>query len=361
MSSTFSSATARPIKLDSLGLRFKTRIDAAVLEVLDQRLLPDREEWVTVESAAKMVELIKALAVRGAPLIGVAAALALVIEESKLALDTDSVDVKKIAKLKSAAGELRAARPTAVNLMWSMDRMLRALSASKSMLSEAVAIFNEDVEMCERMGDHGSPLIKDGDGVLTICNTGGLATVGIGTAFAVLRKAHERGVKLHVYACETRPLLQGGRLTTWELEKGAIPHTLITDSMAATLMRQGKIQSVVTGVDRLSARGDFANKIGTYSLAVLAKHHGIPFYPVAPTSTVDASCADGSAIEIEQRSADEVRGFVSPAQQIRWAPADVEVYNPSFDVTPAELVTKFVLDQGVMSPDEFRIAVKRGL
>jgi methylthioribose-1-phosphate isomerase len=282
-------AAPRPIKLDSLGLRFKTRVDAVILEVLDQRVLPDREEWVPVESAAKMIELIQSLAVRGAPLIGVAAALALVVEESKLALDTDSVDARKVAKLKASAAGLRAARPTAVNLMWAMDRMVRALADSKELMSEAVAIFNEDVEMCERMGDNGAPLIRDGDGVLTICNTGGLATVGIGTAFAVMRKAHERGVKFHVYACETRPLLQGGRLTTWELAKCGIPHTLITDGMAATLMHQGKIQSVFTGADRVSAKGDYANKIGTYSLAVLAKHHAIPFYPVAPASTVDAA------------------------------------------------------------------------
>lgn len=351
----------RPIKLESLGLRFKTRVDGVILEVLDQRVLPDREEWVRVESAEKMIELIQCLAVRGAPLIGVAAALALVVEESKLSLDTDSVDGKQLQKLRDSATALRRARPTAVNLMWAMDRMTRTLSGSKKILSEAVAIFNEDVEMCERMGDNGASLIKDGDGVLTICNTGGLATVGIGTAFAVLRKAHEHGVKFHVYACETRPLLQGGRLTTWELAKCGIPHTLITDSMAASLMYQGKIQNVFTGADRVSAKGDYANKIGTYSLAVLAKHHGIPFYPVAPASTVDAACADGASIEIEQRPAAEVRGFVSPARELRWAPRDVEVYNPSFDVTPVELVSKFVLDRGVMSPDEYRAAVKRGL
>ncbi|CAN5578200.1 S-methyl-5-thioribose-1-phosphate isomerase [soil metagenome] len=353
-------AALRAIKLESLGLKFKTRVDAVILEVLDQRVLPDVENWIRVESAAAMVDLIKTLAVRGAPLIGVAAALALAVEESKLALDTDSIEAKKVSKLKDAAAQLRAARPTAVNLMWAMDRMVRVLSSGNPLMAEAVAIFNEDVEMCERMGDNGASLIKDGDGVMTICNTGGLATVGIGTAFAVMRKAHEYGVKFHVYACETRPLLQGGRLTTWELAKCGIPHTLITDGMAATLMRQGKIQSVFTGADRVSVNGDYANKIGTYSLAVLAKHHEIPFYAVAPVSTVDASCADGSHIEIEQRPAAEVRGFVTPGQEVRWAPRDVEVYNPSFDVTPVELVSKFVLDRGVMTPDEYRTAVKRG-
>ncbi len=351
----------RPIKLDSLGLRFKTRVDTVILEILDQRLLPDQEKWVRVESAAAMSELIKTLAVRGAPLIGVAAALALVVEEHELGKNRDTVDVERSDRWRSAAVMLREARPTAVNLMWAMDRMLLAQKNSKSVLSEAVFIFNEDVAMCDSMGNNGAGLIKDGDGVLTICNTGGLATVGSGTAFAVLRRAHERGVKFQVYACETRPLLQGARLTTWELAKCGIPHTLITDSMAAGLMRQGRIQSVFTGADRVSASGDYANKIGTYSLAVLARHHQIPFYPVAPFSTVDSKCVDGSAIEIEQRDPNEVRGFVSPATQVRWAPREVDVYNPSFDVTPAELVTKFILDRGVYTPAQYREAIQRGL
>lgn len=350
----------RPIKLESTGLRFKTRVDAVVLEILDQRYLPEEEKWVVVDDLALMCQLIKNLAVRGAPLIGVAAALALVVEERRLALDTDSVDIKKTEKLKIAAAELRAARPTAVNLMWAMDRMLKAVSESKSLLDEAVAIFNEDVEMCDHMGDNGAPLIRDGDGVLTICNTGGLATVGIGTAFAVLRRAHERGLKFHVYACETRPLLQGARLTTWELARNEIPHTLITDSMAATLMKQGRIQSVFTGADRVASNGDFANKIGTYSLAVLAKHHDIPFYPVAPMSTVDLQCESGANIEIEQRSPSEVRGFVGPRETHRWTPEKTEVYNPSFDVTPAELVTKYVLNRGLYSLVDFRSTFRRG-
>lgn len=351
----------RPLKLESLGLRLKTRVDDLRLEILDQRSLPDSENWIVVESSDHMSELIKSLAVRGAPLIGVSAALALVVEAHSVSRSSDKAEHTMRSELKLAANRLRGARPTAVNLMWAMDRMVRALESGENLLDEAVSIFNEDVEMCERMGDHGAPLIKDGHGVLTICNTGGLATVGIGTAFAVLRKAHERGVKFHVYACETRPLLQGGRLTTWELAKCGIPHTLITDSMAATLMNQRRIHSVFTGADRVSASGDYANKIGTYALAVLAKHHGVPFYPVAPSSTVDATCANGAAIEIEQRSPAEVRGFESPLRSLRWAPADVAVYNPSFDVTPSELVTKYVLDRGVWTADEFRAAVSLGL
>lgn len=352
--------SGRALKLDSLGLRFKTRIDGVVLEILDQRQLPDDEVWVRVESAAAMCDLIKALAVRGAPLIGVASALALAVEEDALLKDKDMVDTVRSKRLRAAAEMLRQARPTAVNLMWAIDRMLAAEKKSKGVLSEAVSIFNEDVAMCEQMAINGAGLIKDGDGVLTICNTGGLATVGIGTAFAVLRRAHERGVKFHVYACETRPLLQGARLTAWELAKCGIPHTLITDGMAASLMRQGRIQSVFTGADRVSARGDFANKIGTYSLAVLAKYHAVPFYPVAPTSTVDPGCADGAGIEIEERDPEEVRGFVSPLNQVRWAPKSVKVYNPSFDITPVELVTKIVLDTGVLTPDQYREKVGRG-
>jgi len=333
------------IERQSLGLRFKAEQTSGQLHILDQRQLPDREVWVEVRDAKQMCELIKDLAVRGAPLIGVAAVLALVVE----AFRTSS-----LADRKKAWADLRAARPTAVNLMWALDCVEAHLADTPSLLKVALNIFDEDVAMCEGMAKAGASLIAQGDSVLTICNTGGLATVGKGTAFSVLREAHEAGKKIHVYACETRPLLQGGRLTTWELAKYGIPHTLITDSMAAGLMRDGKIQSVWTGADRVSARGDFANKIGTYSLAVLAKHHGIPFYPVAPLSTVDLRCPDGSAIEIEQRSAAEVRGFVSPGSSLRWAPENVSVYNPSFDVTPAELVTKIVLNTGSYSPEQFR-------
>lgn len=334
------------IERKSVGLNFRF-VEGQVpdLRILDQRQLPDKEVWISVLDAASMCELIKDLAVRGAPLIGVAAALALVVESHR----TENVERRQ-----KAWADLRSARPTAVNLMWALDRLKSEISDFRSMLKTAIAIFDEDVEMCEGMARFGSPQIADGDSLLTICNTGGLATVGKGTAFAVLRAAHESGKRIHVYACETRPLLQGGRLTTWELAKCGIPHTLITDSMAAGLMRAKKINSVWSGADRVSARGDFANKIGTYSLAVLANYHGIPFYPVAPLSTVDMKCPDGSAIEIEQRNPSEVRGFVSPIQSVRWAPEAVSVYNPSFDVTPAELVTKLILNTGAYTPAEFR-------
>lgn len=334
------------IERHSLGLRFKASLKAAPeLLILDQRQLPDREIWVVVPDSKSMCELIKCLAVRGAPLIGVAAVLAMVVE----AFRTSDMVLRR-----KAWADLRAARPTAVNLMWALDRVEKVLSNNADLLQTALGIFDDDVAMCNGMARAGAPLVDDGDSVLTICNTGGLATVGKGTAFAVLRGAHEAGKKIHVYACETRPLLQGGRLTTWELAQCGIPHTLITDSMAASLMRDRKVSSVWTGADRVSARGDFANKIGTYSLAVLAKHHGIPFYPVAPLSTVDPLCPNGAAIEIEQRDAAEVRGFVSPNAIVRWAPEKVSVYNPSFDVTPAELVTKIILNTGAFTPEQFR-------
>lgn len=334
------------IERRSLGLRFKAVPEhAPELQILDQRQLPDREIWVEVRDSAMMCALIKDLAVRGAPLIGVAAVLALVVEAHRTPV---------LSQREKAWADLRAARPTAVNLMWALDRVRSDLNDNSKLLQKAVGIFDEDVAMCDGMAKAGVFLISSGDAVLTICNTGGLATVGKGTAFAVLREAHEAGKNIHVYACETRPLLQGGRLTTWELAKCGIPHTLITDSMAASLMRDGKIKSVWTGADRVSARGDFANKIGTYSLAVLAHHHRVPFYPVAPLSTVDLQCANGAEIEIEQRNAAEVRGFVSPGVNLRWAPENVSVYNPSFDVTPAELVTKIVLNTGSYTPEQFR-------
>ncbi len=341
------------IERQSLGLRFSAQAGAPPeLLILDQRQLPDREVWVAVRDSQTMCALIKDLAVRGAPLIGVAAVMALAVEVHRTVLLQAQGSDSKVRE--RAWSDLRAARPTAVNLMWALDRAKRDLNSYEDILRTAVAIFDEDVEMCEGMAKSGVGKIQNGDSVLTICNTGGLATVGKGTAFAVLREAHELGKNIHVYACETRPLLQGGRLTTWELAKCGIPHTLITDSMAASLMREGKIKSVWTGADRVSARGDFANKIGTYSLAVLAKYHGIPFYPVAPLSTVDMNCPDGSAIEIEQRNSAEVRGFVSPNSNVRWAPEDVRVHNPSFDVTPVELVTEIVLNTGAFTPDQFR-------
>ena len=318
---------------ESLGLRH----DGRTLWVLDQTQLPDKELWLDGSDPMAMVALIRRLAVRGAPLIGVAAAASLATFAHRGA---------SAAEYGAACARLRAARPTAVNLMWAMDRMKGAADP----VAEADAIFAEDVRLCEGMAQHGAALIQDGEGLLTHCNTGGLATAGIGTALGVIRRAHEQGKRIHVYADETRPLLQGGRLTAWELKKLGIPSTLITDSMAALLLRDGKVQRVLVGSDRVAANGDFANKVGTYGLAVQARFHGIPFHPVAPFSTVDLACPNGAAIPIELREPAEVRGYGS----LRWAPEAMPAWNPSFDVTPVDLVTSLVLDRAVLTQDELR-------
>lgn len=324
------------IPFESLGLRH----DGRTLWVLDQTQLPDSEIWLDGSEPEAMIALIQRLAVRGAPLIGVAAAASLATFAHRGASATEYA---------AAGAALRAARPTAVNLMWAMDRMKTAADPG----AEAQAIFEEDVRLCEGMAVHGAALIQDGEGILTHCNTGGLATAGIGTALGVIRRAHEQGKRIHVYADETRPLLQGGRLTTWELQKLGIPSTLITDSMAALLMRDGKVQRVLVGSDRVAANGDFANKVGTYGVAVQARFHGVPFHPVAPFSTVDLACPSGAAIPIEERDPAEVRGH----GKLRWAPEGMPAWNPSFDVTPVDLVTSLVLDRGVFSAEKLRSGV----
>ena len=323
---------------ESLGLRH----DGRALWVLDQTRLPDEERWLDGSEPVAMIALIQRLAVRGAPLIGVAAAAC---------LGTFADRGASASEYSAACAALRAARPTAVNLMWAMDRMRAATEPS----AEAHAIFAEDVRLCEGMAEHGAALIQDGEGLLTHCNTGGLATAGIGTALGVIRRAHEQGKRLHVYADETRPLLQGGRLTAWELQRLGIPATLITDSMAALLLRDGKVQRVLVGSDRVAANGDFANKVGTYGLAVQAHFHGVPFHPVAPFSTVDLACPNGAAIPIELRDAAEVRGY----GPLRWAPEAMPAWNPSFDVTPVDLVTSLVLDRGVYTAAELKAGALR--
>lgn len=326
--------------LQSLALRF----DGKRLSILDQTLLPGAEVWVDVTAPRAMIEAIHSLKVRGAPLLGVAAALCLAcIAEAGASL----------AQLESDALWLRRARPTAVNLMWALDRLRHVLERGGSkddLVLEAEHIFLEDVLLCERMAEHGAALIKGGESLLTHCNTGGLATVGVGTALGVIQRAHLQNKRIHVYVDETRPLLQGARLTTWELEKLDIPHTLITDSMAAILMREGRVQRVLVGADRIAMNGDFANKVGTYGLAVQARFHSVPFHPVAPYSTVDTHCAQGGDIPIEERGASEVLGF----RDLLWAPEGTDVFNPSFDVTPVELVTSLVLDRGVISQAELK-------
>jgi len=325
---------------------------AGKLRLIDQTLLPNRFVEIDCEDVESVWGAIKRLSVRGAPAIGVAAAYGAVIG----ARSGDPDDPASIREaLRSAAAHLRTSRPTAVNLFWALDRMEAAADAAireprgpllDRLLDEAHAVAEEDRAMCRAIGRHGAELLRSGDGVLTHCNAGGLATADYGTALAVLFSAHEQGKALRVFADETRPLLQGARLTAWELVNRGIDVTLICDNMAAQVMKEGKVQRVVVGADRIAANGDAANKIGTYGVALLAKAHGIPFYVAAPSSTFDLSLADGSGIPIEERDPREVtEGFGS-----RTAPEGVAVYNPAFDVTPAELIAGIITERGVIRP-----------
>lgn len=329
--------------LHSLSLKF----ESGRLYLLDQQLLPDREEWLEIRTPEDIIAAIKALKIRGAPLIGVGAALAIY----RYAMDKPST-----ADLVDAARRIREARPTAVNLMLAVDRMVLNHPPERLTLdflaTTAQDIFKEDVALCEGMADAGEDLFADGDSILTHCNTGGLATVGIGTALGVIRRVHESGKRIHVYVDETRPLLQGGRLTAWECEKIGVPYTLIADNMAAALMRAGKIQKVIVGSDRIALNGDFANKTGTYMVAVAAHHHGIPFFTAAPWTTIDGEAKTGADIPVEERNPEEVRGYAGVLDKVRWAPAGSPVYNPAFDVTPMELVTKHIIDTGAVGKEE---------
>ncbi len=341
VAAAMSATTWNPVT--STGLR----MDGERVFLLDQRRLPDEERWVDATDPAVMEDCIRTLAVRGAPLTGVAAALCLgLLVRSRCTPDV----------FRAEAARLRAARPTAVNLMAAVDRLLAAAQGDDLTGVDAVAmdVFVDDVARAEAMAEHGAALIEDGDGLVTHCNTGGLATVGVGTALGVIIRAHEQGKRVHVYVDETRPLLQGGRLTAWELRRLHIPHTLITDSMAALVLRSGRARRVFVGSDRVARNGDFANKVGTYALAVVSAHHQVPFHPVAPWTTVDLACADGGAIPIEQRDGDEVRGASGSFGTVRWCPPETEAFNPSFDVTPVTLVTSLVTDRGVFSQDDLR-------
>ena len=321
----------------SLSLRF----ESGRLSLLDQQQLPDQEEWLEINSPADMIRAIKALKIRGAPAIGVAAALCLY---------RYSLENPTAAELIQAARDLREARPTAVNLMLAVDRMVLN-HAPETLTTEFLArqarvIFEEDVQLCENIAASGVDFFEDGDSILTHCNTGGLATVGIGTALGVIRRVHESGKRIHVYVDETRPLLQGGRLTTYECEKLGIPYTLICDNMAPALMRAGKIQKVIVGSDRIALNGDFANKTGTYGTAIAAHHHGIPFFTAAPWTTIDGAALTGADIPVEERNPEEVRGYAGVLSSVRWSPRDAPVYNPAFDVTPMELVSHHITDAG---------------
>jgi methylthioribose-1-phosphate isomerase len=322
------------------------------LRLIDQTRLPTEYVELDCHDVPAVWEAIKALRVRGAPAIGIAAAYGAVI--GARANGTDKVTSIRHA-LNQATKHLRSSRPTAVNLFWALDRMDAAASSADQhdgaalldrLLSEARTIDEEDRAMCRAIGRHGASLVEPGQGILTHCNAGGLATADYGTALAVVYSAHERGTPLRVFADETRPLLQGARLTAWELKRRGIPVTLICDNMAAQVMREGKVHLVIVGADRIAANGDAANKIGTYGVAVLAKAHGIPFYVAAPSSTFDLSIADGSAIPIEQRDPREItHGFGRQT-----APDEIDVYNPAFDVTPAELIAGIITEKGIIRP-----------
>ncbi|GAM29466.1 hypothetical protein SAMD00019534_126420, partial [Acytostelium subglobosum LB1] len=324
------------------------------LEVLDQRKLPDVEEWMLSNSPSDMVSYIKQLSVRGAPLIGVAASVALYLHVKKGGEMTREHIIE-------TSQQLRQARPTAVNLMNNLDEMMQLSLPEaerdysvKRLASIAESIIQREVDMCLKMSQLGAQLINDGDNILTHCNTGAIATPGMGTALGIIREAHRQGKRIHVYVDETRPLLQGGRLTTYELAREKIPYTLICDNMAATLMAAGKIQRVFVGADRIARNGDFANKIGTYSVAVIAKYHNVPFHGVAPWTTVDLSCLSGKDIPIEERAAAEVQGASGAFGNVRWAPAASQTFNPAFDVTPVDLVTSHILDTGIYTQEQLK-------
>jgi methylthioribose-1-phosphate isomerase len=320
------------------------------IEMIDQRLLPARKEYVACNSARSVADAIRTMVVRGAPAIGVAAAYGIALEAVRLSGEIPS---RFTEKMNDGFTALAASRPTAVNLFWALDRMKKRWSENSGrpladlasiLLQEAHDIRAEDIRINRKMGQYGATLLKDGDRVLTHCNAGALATAGHGTALGIFRSAVESGKHISVYADETRPFLQGARLTAWEMIQENIPVTLITDNMSGYLMSRGEIDTVIVGTDRVAANGDVANKIGTYMVAVLAKRHNIPFYVACPLSTIDLSLATGNGIPIEERPAEEVKGF----RDCCWAPEGVAIRNPAFDVTPAELVTALITEKGIV-------------
>jgi methylthioribose-1-phosphate isomerase len=324
---------------------------SGAVRIVDQRALPETLATRDLETAAAVAEAIRTLQVRGAPLLGIAAAMGLV------AGTRDRRGAGRAAlleRLEEVARLLVATRPTAVNLRWAVDRMSAVAAATpgdatvvwERLHAEASAIWEEDRAMCRRIGEHGLALVPDGANVLTYCNAGALATGGIGTALAPLYVAHEHGRRLHVFVAETRPLLQGARLTAWELAHAGISCTVLADGATGALMRAARVDVTLVGAVRIARNGDFANKIGTYGLAVLARHHGVPFHCAAPSSSIDAALPDGEGIPIEQRDPDELRAWSG-----RRVVADgADILNPAFDVTPARYVTSYITDRGVVAP-----------
>ena len=302
------------------------------LYLLDQTLLPNEEKYITPKTKENFFYAIKTLQVRGAPAIGIFAAYAMAL------IDGDKAELKQY---------LDSARPTAVNLSWATGRMLNAYNEGKNLIDEAIAIHNEDKEMCRKISEYGLSLLNDGDGILTHCNAGALATSRYGTGLGPLLLGKEKGYNFKVYTDETRPLLQGARLTSYELERAGIDVTLICDNMASTVMKQGKINAVLVGADRIAANGDTANKIGTSGVAILAKHYGIPFYVLAPCSTIDFSCKSGNEIKIEERDGNEIKSMWYKKDM---ALPETKCYNPAFDVTDSELITAIITDKGIIRP-----------
>src|SRR3989338_8662658 len=330
------------------------------IKLIDQTKLPQKLAYIHCRDVKMLWQAIRRLSVRGAPALGVAAAFGVLLGIKAFSGN----DRKRFGKhVDQISDYIATSRPTAVNLFNALTRMKAVIKRHSGadvarlknfLKKEALSIYEEDRKLCRKMGDFGARLISSGSRLLTICNAGALATVDYGTAFGVMYTAKKQGKKFQVYACETRPLLQGARLTVWELLRSGIDTTLICDNMAATLMKQGKIDAVFTGADRIAANGDTANKIGTYMLAVLARHHNIPFYIVAPESTFDLSIRSGRQIPIEERGKEEVLGF----DGISTAPRDVKVYNPAFDVTDHKLITAIVTEKGIIRRP-FRKNIKR--
>jgi len=319
------------------------------LEMIDQRILPSDFQYISYNSASAVAEGIRSMVVRGAPAIGCAAAYGVALEALKL----QNANVVEFSKgMENAYEVLAASRPTAVNLFWAIDRMRlrmnKTLGSAKEiadiLLLEAHEVLREDIEINRTMGKFGEKLIEDGSRVLTHCNAGALATAGHGTALGVVRSAVEAGKKVSVIADETRPFLQGARLTAWEMVQENIPVTLISDNMSGHLMSHGEVDAIVVGTDRVASNGDVANKIGTYMVAVLAKRHNIPFYVACPLSTIDLSISSGNEIPIEERPIEEVTGY----RDFQWAAKGISVRNPAFDVTPADLVTAIITEKGVV-------------
>ncbi len=325
------------------------------VQLIDQRLLPSREVVVACQTHREMAEAIKEMVVRGAPAIGISAAFGMALGAQELEKVADPEEFRK--KMEEIERTIAATRPTAVNLFWALSRMkplwtevapLAPGERTATLFLEAQAIKDDDIQRNRKIGSFGQALLPDSVTVLTHCNAGALATGGYGTALGVIRGAVEAGKSVRVFADETRPYLQGARLTAYELAADNIPVTLITDSMAAMVMAQGKVNAVVVGADRIAANGDTANKIGTYGLAVLAREHRIPFYVAAPFSTIDPATPTGSMIPIEERSSREV----THAGETRMAPEGISVFNPAFDVTPARYITAIITEKGVFSPED---------